>query len=245
MNSLIICWKHFHFFTEMFCILIQISLKFVPKDPVNNKLALAPVMACCKFGSNHYLIQCLEPSPSLCKLVWRHWTYKMPVRYILAGVSVSFNIFSQLSIIQYIGLCVFSLPTSLVMIERIYDLSYGHHQIRSMNYYLLFRVRSWNNGMRCMSLYILLNWSWPRSITHYHTIRSEWLNGQIWFLDQNQDWKGWSLPVSYNVDGLVQESRNSIANTLELRLSCTNPSVWCFTPLVMKSEYSGITTSKS
>ena len=37
--------------------------------------------------------------------------------------------------------------------ERIYILSYHHHQIGSMNYYPLFRVRSWNNGMRCMSLY--------------------------------------------------------------------------------------------
>ena len=38
--------------------------------------------------------------------------------------------------------------------ENIYTLSYYHHQIRSMNYYPLFRVRSWNNGMRCMFLYI-------------------------------------------------------------------------------------------
>ena len=35
-------------------------------------------------------------------------------------------------------------------------LSYYHHQIGSMNYYPLFRVRSWNNGMHCMSLYILI-----------------------------------------------------------------------------------------
>ena len=27
------------------------------------------------------------------------------------------------------------------------------------------------------------------------------------------------------IDGLVQEKRNSIANALELRLSCTNPSI--------------------
>ena len=27
------------------------------------------------------------------------------------------------------------------------------------------------------------------------------------------------------MDGLVQKRRNSIANTLELRLSCTNPSI--------------------
>ena len=54
------------------------------------------------------------------------------------------------------GLCVFSLPISLVMIGRIYTLSYYHHQIGSMNHYPLFRVRSWNNGMRCVSLFILI-----------------------------------------------------------------------------------------
>ena len=31
-----------------------------------------------------------------------------------------------------------------------------------------------------------------------------------------------SAERTVNIDGLVQESRNSIANTLELRLSCTN-----------------------
>ena len=40
--------------------------------------------------------------------------------------------------------------------ENIYTLSYYHHQIGSMNYYPLFRVRSWNNGVRCMSLCILI-----------------------------------------------------------------------------------------
>ena len=39
--------------------------------------------------------------------------------------------------------------------ENIYALSYYHNQIRSMNYYLLFRVMSWNNGVRCMSSCIL------------------------------------------------------------------------------------------
>ena len=57
------------------------------------------------------------------------------------------------------GLCVFSLPISLVMIERIYiyiyTLSYYHHQIGGMYNYPLFRVRPWNNGVRCMSFYIL------------------------------------------------------------------------------------------
>ena len=49
------------------------------------------------------------------------------------------------------GLHVFSLPISLVMIERIYTLSYHHHQVGSMNY-PLFRARSWNNGVRCIFL---------------------------------------------------------------------------------------------
>ena len=40
--------------------------------------------------------------------------------------------------------------------ENIYTLSYYHHQIGSMNYYPLFRVRLWNNGVRCMSFYILM-----------------------------------------------------------------------------------------
>ena len=40
--------------------------------------------------------------------------------------------------------------------ENIYNLSYFHHQIGSMNYYPLFRVKSWNNGVRCMSFYIFI-----------------------------------------------------------------------------------------
>ena len=40
--------------------------------------------------------------------------------------------------------------------EYIYTLSCYHHQIGSMSCYPLFRVRSWNNGVRCMSFYILM-----------------------------------------------------------------------------------------
>ena len=54
--------------------------------------------------------------------IWRHWTYKMPVRYNLSSVWVRLSISSQLSIIQYVGLCVLSLPISFVMIDRIYIL---------------------------------------------------------------------------------------------------------------------------
>ena len=93
---------------------------------------------------------------SLCRLIWRHWTNEMLVRYMLPSVCLRLRLFSQLSFIQYIGLCVFSLPNSPVMIVRMCILSYYHHQIGSMNHEPLFRVRSWNNGMRCMSYYVLI-----------------------------------------------------------------------------------------
>ena len=56
---------------------------------------------------------------SLCKFIWRHLINKIPVWYILSSVWVRLSIFSQLSIIQYVGLCVFSLHISVVMIEII------------------------------------------------------------------------------------------------------------------------------
>ena len=77
------------------------------------------VLACRSYS---FVVQYIISLSSLCKLIWRHWTYKMPVRYILSSVWVRLSIFSQLSIIQYVGLCAFSLPISLVVIERIYML---------------------------------------------------------------------------------------------------------------------------
>ena len=53
--------------------------------------------------------------------------------------------------------CMFSVyPIPSWWLREYIALSYYHHQIGSMNYYPLFRVSSWNNGMRCMSLYILM-----------------------------------------------------------------------------------------
>ena len=83
----------------------------------------------CKYSDTFWLadrtrlfVQYTISLSSLYKLTWRHWAYKMPVRYILSSVWVRLRIFSPLSIIQYVGLYVFSLPISLVMIERIYKL---------------------------------------------------------------------------------------------------------------------------
>ena len=77
----------------------------------------------CKYSDTFWLedrtrlfVQYIISLSSLCKLIWRHWTDKMPVRYILSSVWVRLSIFSPLSIIQYVGLYVFSLPISLVII---------------------------------------------------------------------------------------------------------------------------------
>ena len=72
------------------------------------------------------LFVCLYTTPShyhhCANFIWRHWIYKMPVRYNVSSAWVRLSIFSHSSIIQSVGLCVFSLSISFVMIERIYRL---------------------------------------------------------------------------------------------------------------------------
>ena len=80
------------------------------------------VLACRSYSfvcTLHHLIIIIVQTEDI-ELIWRYWTYKMPVRYNLSSVWVRLSIFSQLSVTQYVGLCVFSLPISFVMIERIY-----------------------------------------------------------------------------------------------------------------------------
>ena len=73
------------------------------------------------------------------------WTY---IIYIY--ISLSYPLFN-------IGGCMFwAYPIPSWWLREYIALSYYHHQIGSTNYYPLFRVRSWNNGMHCMSLYILI-----------------------------------------------------------------------------------------
>ena len=104
---------------------------------------------------------CLYITPShyhhCANFIWRHWTYKMPVRYNLSSVWVRFK--HILSVIHYTicrAVCFQFTHFLRDEWENIHTLSYHHHQIGSINYYPLFRVWSWNNGMRCMSFYILI-----------------------------------------------------------------------------------------
>ena len=50
------------FVTEKFCILIKISLKFVPKDPIENNPAPVQIMAWQQISASHYLNQCWPSS---------------------------------------------------------------------------------------------------------------------------------------------------------------------------------------
>ena len=75
-----------------------------------------------------------------------------------------------LSVIQYIirgAVCYQFTHFPCDDYENIYTLSYYHHQIGSMNYYPLFRVRSWNNGVSCMCFCILMYF---RDLQSYKTI---------------------------------------------------------------------------
>ena len=73
-----------------------------------------------RFGLQIVLV-CLYSTPSH----YHHWTslsegIELMLDIFLSSVWVILSIFSQLSNILYVGLCVFRLPISLVMIERIY-----------------------------------------------------------------------------------------------------------------------------
>ena len=123
-------------------------VQFMMSANIRIRFGLQIVLVCLYSTPSHYhhcasLSEGIELIKCLLDMFWR--------------VCVRLRIFSPLSIIQYVGLHVFSLPIYLVIIEiiYIYTSSYYHHQIESMNFYPLFMVRSWNNGVRCMSVYIL------------------------------------------------------------------------------------------
>ena len=96
------------------CILIYRPNQTIPKSSI--EILLTNII--CILSFVHYTISL----SSLCKLIWRHGIYKMSVKYIFVQCVSKISIFSQLSIIQFMGLRVFSLPISLVMIDGIYIL---------------------------------------------------------------------------------------------------------------------------
>ena len=88
--------------------------QFLMSTNIRISFGLQIVLVCFYSTSFHYH-HCANLSEGV-KLI------KSPSKYILSSVWVRLSIFSTLSIIQYVGLYVFSLPISLVMIERMYIL---------------------------------------------------------------------------------------------------------------------------
>ena len=90
---------------------------------------------------------------SLCRRIWRYWT-----SIILSSVCLRLSQFSQVIFHAIYGaVCIQLTHLSYDDCVNTCTLSYHHHQIGSMTQLplALFRVRSWNNGMCCMSFYIL------------------------------------------------------------------------------------------
>ena len=60
-----------------------------------------------------------------------------------------------------------------------------------------------------------------------HNYSTAKINRDIRYESKQQSW--YQVVIKIHIDGLVQERLNSIANALELRLPCTNPSInrWC------------------
>ena len=85
---------------------------------------------------------------------------KVPVGYIVLSVWVRLSIFAQLSIIQYMGRCVFNLPISLVMIGRIYILCLIII-IKSEVWIIIYCLGLGHKTMvYAVCLYILIRWYW-------------------------------------------------------------------------------------
>ena len=77
---------------------------------------------------------------SVCKLIWRHWTYKMPVKIYF--VECRSKITHILSVINYTlsgAVCFQFTHFPCDDRDNMYTLSYYHHQIGNMN--PLFKVR--------------------------------------------------------------------------------------------------------
>ena len=92
-------------------------MQFIMSASSRMRFGLQIVFVCLYITPPHY--------HHCANFIWRHSIYKMPVRYNLSSVWVRLSIFSQLSIIQYMGLCVFSLPISEVWTIT-HCLGFGH-----------------------------------------------------------------------------------------------------------------------
>ena len=98
-----------HTFREYREYVFTIIVQFMMSANTRIRIGLQIVFVCLYITPYHY--------PHCANFIWRHCTYKMPVRYDLSSVWVRLIIHYTIC-----GDVCFSLPISLVMIERIYIL---------------------------------------------------------------------------------------------------------------------------
>ena len=84
--------------------------------------------------------------------------------------------------------------------DNLYTLSYYRHEIGSINYYPLFRVRSWNNGMRCMFSTFLLT-SFVLCFRLYHQRRN--LKKKWQCQTSEKDWSFVKVTGIYTLNELI------------------------------------------
>ena len=135
------------FFDENVCILINISLKFVPKGPINNIPSLVKIMAWCHPGDKPLSEPMIITSPMyICiaqpqwvKTLWWYWIIVRLCHFIitmmrtlntgkacsdiLSSLCLRWSLFSPLYFKQY-RLCVTDWPISLPMITMIFVLTF-------------------------------------------------------------------------------------------------------------------------
>ena len=125
---------------------------------------------------------------SSCRAIWKYWTSKMLVRYILFEyVSKIKSILSIIFPVIYGAMCIQLTHLSYYDYENTCTLYYCHHQIGSMTHLPLFGVRSWNNGARCISFYIL-------TITLCHGSSTTRTNESYHHMYQSISQLSWSRP---------------------------------------------------
>ena len=74
---------------------------------------------CTLWPDGHLFIHYTASLASLYRRIWMYWTSITLVRYILSSVCPRWSHFPQLSVLQYMVLCVFSLSIYLMMIVQI------------------------------------------------------------------------------------------------------------------------------
>ena len=195
--------------SEMFVISYSVtSCIYIPGKPGFRFHYYCAVYDECKYSDTfwladrvHLFVHYTISLSSLCKLIWRHWTYLMPIRYILSSVWVRLSIFSQLSIVHYMGLCVFSFPISLVMTERIYTLSYNHQKSEVWTL-----IHGHETMVRAVCLSIFL--------PHGQSITKNWTSLCIYFIIQIWHKGGRWVHVQFNSLYRRSRSRNKAVNTV-------------------------------